>query len=479
MCLTVNFSCFIFCRQGAIALIQGILSVWQLLVHEHGAIISTLLALATFCGLFFFLFLLHKTLSPRRQPSTVPVKVHRKQVSSKKKKRKGGSSSNSHRHRTAAKSSSETLPESSVEEDEEYTALKAAPSNDYCESVSTATLEPSTVDDLSATRHTSLPVVLEDTPITSPLKTLSVDKDSLAAADEEPLRLRVHSESSSDTQPRFRALSESSVDTAASDDHSTDAEWANVSKSSHQRASSSRKSSSAARRRTGTRKQLTTTGTDPRQSKGSTFPAPPSRWDVLKPTIRLPVEGSKCRGPQSRPQRPSRHHRGRPAATTTMLKQHPIPVEPTGLPPSSLTSSSSSLILRHPKIGQQLPTRNETNQEPWVTAPTKSLSPEAPPFPAPPVCSSYESDSWASSAVPPASCVSSTSFALPPTSPLPLFMPATLSENEFAASAATTAYFSAPRVKKNPFDPEDDSEVLIEAELQELGGQMVGSVLDF
>ena len=70
---------------------------WDIFINEHGAILSSILALATFAALFFLAYVLRKTLSPRRKQCESSDKKQGKSPPSKKKKRKGGYSRTNHR----------------------------------------------------------------------------------------------------------------------------------------------------------------------------------------------------------------------------------------------------------------------------------------------------------------------------------------------------------------------------------------------
>lgn len=74
---------------------------WDIFVNEHGAIISSMLALTTFAALFFLAYVLQKTLSPRKPPETATSDKKKTLPSGKpqpkKKKRKGGCSRINHR----------------------------------------------------------------------------------------------------------------------------------------------------------------------------------------------------------------------------------------------------------------------------------------------------------------------------------------------------------------------------------------------
>jgi hypothetical protein len=52
-------------RSGMVALLQSLATWWALIVDDYGTIISSIVALATFASLFFVAYALHKTLSPR------------------------------------------------------------------------------------------------------------------------------------------------------------------------------------------------------------------------------------------------------------------------------------------------------------------------------------------------------------------------------------------------------------------------------
>ena len=199
-----------------ISLFQSSSTCWAWVVNDYGAILSTIFALATFAGLFFFCYLLQRTLARPHKQSHVSKHHHSQSQLDRTKRRKkkglrgggrGGRSRAHQQHQSKGHAASHTVEHLSVSP-----ASAEAEEHDR-----KATSTP--------TNRTSLPAVLEDKPVE---ESSTIDGNRSCASpvhenpnngdlsnDNGPTPASMIEASSSTDVPRLRVESVSSVDTSA------------------------------------------------------------------------------------------------------------------------------------------------------------------------------------------------------------------------------------------------------------------------
>lgn len=212
----------LFLRDSLLSLVQSSSTCWAVVINDYGAVLSTALALCTFAALFFFAYVLRKTLSPRPKDGAVDTEgtamaQHRQkptalQDKQRRKKRKGNQRGNHNRNMSKTKAVDEAATR--------LISSEAEPS------------APQTSDaEKTETRSKALPVVLEDKPISLPLKISPASSATLDGNEtcDEPATGKVSAwktVSSPSSPPVYRDRSsstdESIVTLSSFDDHSMD-----------------------------------------------------------------------------------------------------------------------------------------------------------------------------------------------------------------------------------------------------------------
>ena len=582
LCIISNMSApFGTCRDGILTVLQSSSTCWAIAVNDYGAIVSTLLALATFASLFFLAYVLHKTLATR-----TPANIRRQHDKQKRKKqRKHG-----HRGKGGGKVR--------ANQPQQHTSVKSADADDQHR--------------LLEDRSETLPPLVEDEPVVPPPAYSS--SASRGSSDVSAARAPAEGDKSQlSPPPRNRATSSSTVDSnassvdsgrstptpvaanesrqlptaaaiAAPEKRSTEANKTTGKVAGEQQHG--RATSDASRRLPNTRRGKKSDGPGP-SSRGAatTGPTTPSRrWDALKPAARTAVSGSGSRqrntntsNKQSWNRDRDMHSPPRPHDTkepTTRNRevpfsashgshsqqQHQLPMHhqsphfpadqnhgnqstslspavapnasdlygdsmfsnsssatPHSLPPSANTGMLASFG------GTSVPGSSETffsslNPESpsWDDCRATKAGSVGPPIRPPPGleslhpsvpfgCGSSDGGSSAPAspyqttlpsvldvvAAPDSGSSASSSPFLPPTRETSSFLSGS---PRFDDDVRTTLPFGPPprtatsphhhhhHVKDNPFatsSDDDEYDEKIEADLQELGGQMVGSILDF
>ena len=500
-------------RQGIMSFVEAVCSCWQMVLNEHGAIISTGLALSTFAGLFFFVFVLHKTLSPRQQqnlPSTKPQPQRPKSTSSsKKKKRKNGNG----RSRTGKVRTEAQLPEKKDCSDD----LQVEHSKE-------STSEENVQEGLPGSNRGSS--LAEEEP---KRKIPKEDVVLISQAPSSPLvrsRDRILSNSTAETlatsasgDQSYKSTSGRTTPTLPSGspnepEHKVKSTHRNTPRSTHRKSNN---------RRRGAGKKTDSRNSNNNNKQPSTSLSAASRWDALKPTnrndhrqghvLQSPPQVSSSARSQNRPV-PSPEETSVSSSSSVAATDAPmipltrnVPGLDAGLiapcPIQSLLPAKGSLVY------SQSPSRYSLPHSPQNPMPSNLCDPMTSGL----GCRTQQYDSsshsvlnstpslpknpanrpnWMGSPVrappgfsEPVSCQTPHS---PMVAPSPSVQPPIFTDY---------TYRQEPRVKKNPFASDEEYQLVgrqtcepyqgakhndvdqIEAELEELGGRMVGSILDF
>lgn len=520
-----------FARDGIVTALRSSSTWWAVAVNDYGAILSTVVALATFASLFFLVYVLHRTLA-----SKTPSNARRQSEKQKRKKSKYKSTS---RSRSGSKQRPAHPHSQTKCDNEEHTR--------------------------SEEKSDSLPPVMEDHPVVpdpAPLSSVALgdqiaDSGNANTQQVEPLRNRATSSSTLDSTA-------SSVDSGRSTPTPVAALESNDPASAEQLKPSVEASKTKGRFLSSPQSRTHIDGSRRMQnnrrgkktdvhgaSRGAPTTTPSRRWDALKPTARSTGSGRK---PNYTPNKQSWHHDSqhpnpKEAKTPTRLAPH--------LPPNRGTScQQQSLPIHHsvpfPENGNYGP-RNDVlstappsdlygsglpsnaPSTPFTSQPSlkdearsgfgdytpaqfsSSLNPESPswedrislartsagaPIRPPPGLESFpmqhgvpygcgSSDGGSAPGSPYQTLPSVLDIAAPvdsaTSSPfLPDSSHASFYPPRFETVRTTLPFCppspNHPHVKENPFatsSDDDDVDEKIEADLQELGGQMVGSILDF
>jgi hypothetical protein len=548
-------------RSGMLSLLQSSTSWWALIVNDYGTIISSLLALATFASLFFLVYVLHKTLSPRGDTNR-PTSADKQ----KKKKRRGN------HHQKGNHGRIKGTPQ-------QQQRTKSAPSSvespeHALESISTIDSDKKEMMVQESDHVFSLPALVEDKPLSpsSSLPTSVPSPERLIKAlkeDTAPSRTRITSASTVDTtnfpdDQSFGTVSGRSTPTASVILPATES-VPTVSTSTVGQAilPATELVLAVSVSTTGradnnqiqplfpsTRKQLSRRAKKHENVDVFKAPAskevsivPSSRWDALKPNH--PVGAGRRVHPKGRtgPQPGARFHSVQnrpnqqsplitPIARPTIQSPTLAPAEPIHNPipgfdlvvPREVVSPAAA-SLQSCEIGastwSQLPTMSYEDTPltgllaPFAMSPERNSSVAETYFATPlrpneqttffsselDTTSSElnaNSPSWSQTKVASLAAPAVGSVRAPPGLTLAddgkglqsSFSP-TPSKSPFLSTYPSLSERPSPpfgmpsplsyNVKENPFDESDNDENddLIEAELQELGGQMVGSILDF
>jgi len=465
-------------------LFESSTTCWAWVLNDFGAVVSTVLALTTFASLFFFCYLLHRTLRPRSNQrmetaaNSNTSSTHSSEKS-RKKRRKGHKNRANKQHNASPRdelssSDTRTTPISSVGVEHTSSIPAATQSSvNHSESFSSSASE----------KEPSLPALQEDAIMQNQ------EHDDFV----EPPRLRIESLSTVDTISFDPSTEEASVGSGVSG-RSTPQQFSSVEPNARNtvtRTSRARKTRNP---------QTLRNPTTPRgrksesHSKGkSTAPVVVSRWDALKPVSNINEiadaklsKGNRKNSPMSA----SRSSRGGKQSTFNPKQNNPI--APRQSTETAGISTTSNTCMPSCHLAESLwHNFHETMQTPGDSALMTSflhdnddattawaLNPHSPSFtPSQPLAGLRPPPGLTppSHAPPGFDKDQMEPLLLPPTSPPPglssvpgLTLP----------SGCTSPPFMRPR--ENPFvDDDDDDEEQIANELQELGGQMVGSILDF
>ena len=535
------------------SLFRASCTCWSMLLHEHGAIISTCLALATFVSLFFLVYVLHKTLSPRQPPvpkSLKPVK---------KKKRKRGHRASGRHTRATQQQQRPSRSKSRDRESNEIQSNSDLPSGAVKEDAQSVT---------TATQPT-LPAVLEDTPVepskqqqeevitsafartASRLRTMSASsvEESIASAsvgDQSwddgrstpvPLALPLScttSPTTTATSPTPSLTTTTAISSDARTGNSRPRAPRRTPSNSNARKNQNRRrggasggvggGSGSAARKTKEPKQRSppfhrskmgversprappAVRSPPRIASlttGHSFKTkfPPAGTDQLSmnsssvPTVPVQATSAVRMEPRVEPMNP--RHQPQPVASYHQnTTARPFPPPPPGLSPVPQFEQSPLAHLRTPNRQQeQQQSQYDVERSSGVSLPPNHYRPYGPSPPlsfvtgqqhrhpmSPPVRQKNQQACYVSSKDDPDVPL------VPPQSPLLSVMTAT---NDTDTAFELENREAPSRVRANPFaaaessipvgavsqDTEDNDR--IEAELQELGGRMVGSILDF
>lgn len=491
-----------FHRDGTLYLVDSSSSVCWMVVHDYGKLVSSFLALTVFAAIAFLIYVLHKTLRPKPNPARQPVK-HRK------KKKKQQFQRNPRRSRSMHQQQQQQSPDSNSNKDRAITK------------------DGTKVAEI-------LPALSEDKVVSPPLEqTDSVETVSSAHAAKSN-RLRTLSASTEESTIMSDDQSIESTSGRSTPTMSLPVEKPSmvVSPSHHpQRAKAKvpRKQGAAAMARGGGGRAKKGATTDSLRSKGTSWNAPvdplptptsPSRWDALQPTRSRTSSTAATSNtasttwmnhtPTSKsPVAPIRS----PGGSSTTANHRPpnalynngMTMNAGGLPDSffdAATTSPSRLSLPEFQWQRDSSTATTTSAARTnVYTPMRMAPPPAPAVDTPNSVSSDQgsffstwstssptSSSWAAPPLPTASSSSSGVvvglwrsgggggiLGAPPGLSHPSELPLVAPPHYVSSFAASPPKFP-PRVTDNPFENDDES---IEAELQELGGKMVGSILDF
>lgn len=562
-----------------LSLLQSSTSWWALIVNDYGTIISSLLALATFVSLFFLVYVLHKTLSPRGDTSR-PISADKQ----KKKKRRG----NHHQKGNRSGGRIKGAPQ----QQQQRTMSPVESPEHALETLSTIDSEKEEMIVQGNEHVFSLPALVEGKPLSPSLPTSVPSPERLIKAlkeDTAPSRMRITSASTIDstnfsddescgtvsgrstptTSAIVAAATESVPVVSASTVgrailSSTESAPAVSAKSAGRailpvaesvpsvpvsiigRADNAQMQplATSSRKQSSRRVKKHENDDVSKAPASSVIPvAPTSRWDALKPNRSVgasrrvqpngrtgPNQGVRFHSVQNRPnQQPALVT---PIARPTIHSPTLSPAEPIHSPilgpnlvvPQEVISPVAA-SLQSCEIGastwSQLPTMSYEDTPltgllaPFARSPERKSS-VAETYFATPLRASEQttffsselnagsselnanSPSWSQTNTASLAAPSIGSVRAPPGLTLAdggkglqsSFSPAA-NDSPFLSTYPSLSVRSSPRfttpslvsynVKENPFDESDNDENddLIEAELQELGGQMVGSILDF
>jgi hypothetical protein len=454
---------------------------WSMVVTEHGAIISTVMALAVFATLFFLIYALHRTLAPRRHPS------HKQQyagkAANKKKKRKShqGRGHRIGRTRTGAAATRQEGLGPLLEHEEESLEFNEDAHD-----------RPGSNLPLQAV----LPVVLEDLPVllVPPVEEMvivadSVDHTDLVSPGSPGIRDRTMSSSTMDSVSTSSASCEQSggsLDRCTSSvvaEHDSTSPVAPISAAigSQTRGRLSPRQKTQVMRKNWRRATKKVKELSRREDVRGDFlstSATPSRWDALKPDYRGDRASRSQRSvPSGRLDYSSPRYRLAPGPNSV------VPLSPTSPVGYTLGSCELGVSEWRPAV-----VNNACSTSSAVNVPPSPFS-----------FSSPRLASWADNSDPehhplaPPDWTKRAVLTPPPgltPQPFEMTLPA------FSMDCAATI-MKPPRqsfIKANPFATDDDDydgfsavsssrasmeDDQIEAELQELGGRMIGSILDF
>jgi len=394
----MNSSCI--CRHSIVSTLQAMSSIWQLVVTEHGNIVSSLLAIGTFACMAALIYVLHQTLASRTAQHQLQ---HPKAVNKPRKRQK----KNNHQTRNR-KSKPKQVKDVCDSFTEEVPIKETTSADDLDEQLLTSISDHTT--------HSGS-VTCESTPESSPQPIQSLLSIS------NPQKV---------TAPKLRCMSTDSV--ATSSDISTDTVRSmptTISQESRprnivlDRPSNRNQRSSRTHRRRKKSEQRTSNASSLNASSPVFVPKPSSRWDSLKPSNRrtTPIQ-TPPRVKASSHHQPLHHMNRGPGPSNTVYKpvafsghtamdKPLLPSETIPSPPRSMLSSVNRTVTAPPGFTTTQPAQPSSFSS-ATTLPTWTPSP--------------------------------TSWTPPRTQ----------------------------HVRANPFDDEPD----LEAEMQALGGRIVGSILE-
>ena len=443
---------------------------WAWVLNDFGSVVSTVLALTTFLCLFFFCYMLHRTLKSRSQPKTDSTKGTSGGTSPEKSRRKRRKGKND---RTRAdkqsgrteNSSSNSLPLKPLQN-------SSSKSDPLIGKEDSATASSSDVQDLL------IPAVNEHIPTDN-----QEDRPRSRTAS------RVDSPATVDGLAMDMSFEDASEQSSIEVQHAVESIPSNAAAGRNNRTRKNRLAQ--APRHFANPRSIKSEKTNARKNEQTVFA---SRWDALKPdngekrrlasrTELLPQgdhsisNRDKNRSKASQKQKNSVDRVASPACPTAVrldarpsgLNSNPpaIHLWSTSIPfqtPSGLTLPATSTLNGNTNISRPstAATHSSLNPDSPIFAPSRPLGLRPPPGLGPP---SSAKNFEAGTSVEP--------LFLPPPSPPPV-VGATVPWLTLPSGSTSP---SLVRPRDNPFA--DDEEEQIAAELQELGGQMVGSILDF
>jgi hypothetical protein len=148
-------------RDATYFVMQSSTTCWAIAINDYGAIVSTLLAMSTFAALFFFVYVLHRTLKSRTATHRQHQQSHKNSEKHKRKKRKHANGRNHQKSRAAN------------EVDQDSALHNATPKDGNTTGVSSTEMIQS--DDIP---HV-LPPLAEDEPLDSPTTNGALFTESL------------------------------------------------------------------------------------------------------------------------------------------------------------------------------------------------------------------------------------------------------------------------------------------------------------
>ena len=513
------------------SILQSSSTCWAWLLNDDTGVISTTLALATFCALFFFCYVLHRTLAPK-QPRPVLYTVSSTESSSttaaskssgpsssyttKKKKKKKNSAKK--RNPPTAPVPNDAVPSNRDPSPEPQTQLQPGPrKQEEISDLAVSGLDE-TNDESNLRSSSSIPAT-ETNPPPDSSGVLIGPELTLSEASSATMEKR----SPQKSQPVLVA-STSTVDTSASsvleEDPSSHHHHKQRNQNSHSHHSRSKRSPNNSSGRGGSTSHTSHNyyqNNNPHSGKSSSELVVSSRWDALKPDspagatrnhrssynnsnqkisggtaapLGLQYQRGSPRGMQSNrsavisqtwtlneastivgPHRPSSTSTGRgsPDAGQMHYRDHQTQLQGNLLGPLPVPSQSprdsffSSLNPQSPPFAPSTPPKIlrvppglGLPEQPEPIAQLDSMGE----FLLPPTRGPYEP--FLQSASPPPGLMVPSGATLSPGSGSPLC---------FRAGTRST-------LPENPFQDVQENEAQIEAELQELGGRMIGSILD-
>ena len=176
-------------RDATYFAMQSSTTCWAIAVNDYGAMISSLLAMSTFATLFFFVYVLHRTLKSRTVKDQHHQQNHKQSEKHKKKKRKHGHT------RNGQKSAGRIRSEHDIDQRQEQILHNVDSTNDGLI--------------LHSSDHHVLPPLAEDKPLESPPPTGSSFAETLASIS------KYESPQSHLTISRSRTASSSTADSVA------------------------------------------------------------------------------------------------------------------------------------------------------------------------------------------------------------------------------------------------------------------------
>jgi hypothetical protein len=503
----------IYFRDGVSLLLKTLSTCWSIVANDYGTVVSALLALTTFAALFFLIFVLHRTLASRTPEHQRQLQHSRNGEKHRRKKRKHV---HTRGHKASQKSPS-ALPQQHVDSVDSIGNSDSQISKEYA-------------DDML---QQLLPPLAEDAPLENPpstlfhLSTLSVKnlEPSTAEQSHSMPSLTVDTFIPCSVDDQSSCSGRSTPTPAVANEISHPAFLSNPEENldalkTYNLAYSRR----AVNPRRGGKK---VSGDGVGGASPPPVPIPSKRWDVLKPSSRTTP---RCRTPQRFPVStksrsiPRTHLREESKAPRVTEDRHPFEHTVTdsvssyegpeinvvingdvSVGPSSLRLDDRSCSNdRRQQQFDEVSTLNPLSPS-WTGSLSLTPAGGCPPRNDPILSPQLGFDAFHRENVPFGYGIHQCPQATGAPDGFPQYMPSHY-QSSFPVSypphpSTTNAYGAmfaptvdppssvsdlyaqhishAPIVRENPFATNDDDDDRIEAELQALGGRMVGSILDF